>query len=191
MSASTFADTIISKLSSAIGTDGSSFTSGSASLAMNAVAAGITEYLLANTTVTVSYAGVIPSVPPTPDPLVTDTFSIIGTCAPTGPSDSFDSWISQIESNILSGFQLAPKGNAGLVFATAPFLTRGIATTQAALASAHDINDESPQKKIWELVCGGIMAWINGTAMNVTPGTASNSLSGSTGVAAITKITLA
>lgn len=191
MSASSFADSIISKLSSAIGTDGSNFTSASASLAMTAVATGITEYLIANTMVMVSYAGIIPSVPTVPDPLVTDTFSIIGTCAPTGPSNSFDDWISQIEANIISGFQLAPKGNAGLVFPTVPFMTPGITLTQAILTAAHDINDESPQKKIWELVCNGIMAWINGTAMNVTPGAANNSLTGSTGTATITKIIIA
>lgn len=82
MSKSAFAQAIISKLKSSIGTSGKDYSAGSASAAMSAVAAGITEYLIANTTVMVSYVGVIPGVPPTPDPLVTDSFKIMGSCAP-------------------------------------------------------------------------------------------------------------
>ncbi len=190
MSKSAFAQTIISKLKSSIGTSGKDYSAGSASAAMSAVAAGITEYLIANTTVMVAYVGIIPGTPPVPDPLVTDTFKIIGSCAPTGPSNSFDSWIRQIESNIIAGFQLAPKGNAGLVFAQMPFAIPGIVTTQANLTATHDVSDEDPQQKVWEVVCGGIMDWINSLAMNVTPGAATHPTAPSTGTATITKITI-
>lgn len=191
MSKSAFAQTIISKLKAAIGTDGGSYTSGSASSAMVAVANGITEYLVANTTVTITYAGIIPGTPPTPDPTVTDSFHIVGTCAPTGPSNSFDAWIKQIEANIIAGFALAPAGMAGVVFAQKPFLSPGIATTQSLLKANHDVSDESPQQKIWEIVCGGIMDWINGIAMNTTPGAATHPPAGSAGTASITKISIA
>lgn len=189
MSKTTFAQTIIGKLNAAIGRDGSSYTQGSAASAMMAVAQGITEYLIANTTVYVGYAGIIPSVPsPIPDPVVADTFKIIGTCAPTGPSDHFDNWIKQIEANIIAGFQLSPTGTAGLVFPTKPFLNIGVATMQGNLKSIHNINDESPQQKVWEVVCGGIMDWINTIALNSVPGAASRPTAPSTGVASITKI---
>lgn len=190
MSKSAFASAIISKLKGAIGTDGSGYSSGSASSAMSAVAAAITEYLIANTTVTISYTGVLSTTPPSPDPVVTDTFKIMGSCTAPSPSDSFDSWIKEIESKIIAGFTLAAAGTAGVVFAQKPFLNTGIATTQSNLKSAHDITDESPQQKVWEVVCGGIMDWINSAAMNTTPGTASRPAGPSTGTATITKITI-
>lgn len=190
MSKAAFAQTIISKLKSTIGTSGNDYNSGSASTAMSAVAAGITEYLIANTKVTISYSGMVASAYPYPDPIVTDTFSIVGTCAPTGPSNSFDAWIKQIEANIIAGFQLAPSGNAGIVFVQKPFLNIGIVTTQANLKATHDIEDKDPQQKVWEVVCGGIMDWINALAMNPTPGSASRPTAPSTGIATITKITI-
>lgn len=190
MSKSAFAQTIIGKMKAAIGTDGSSFSSGSASTAMTAVAQGITEYLIANTQVTISYVGVIPGVPPTPDPVVTDTFKIVGTCAPPGPSNDFASWLLQIQTNIIAGFQLEPMGNAGVVFPTVPFLTPGVTTQQAELTSSHDTGDSNPQQKIWEIVCDGIMQWINTTALNAVPGAATRATGPSSGVATITKITI-
>lgn len=190
MSKSAFAQTIISKLKAAIGTDGSSYSSDTASAAMAAVANGITEYLIANTTVTITYTGIIPSTPAAKDPTTTDTFKIVGTCAPTGPSNSFDAWIKQIEANIIAGFSLAPSGQAGVAFPQKPFLSTGITTMQSILKSNHDVSDENPQQKIWEIICGGIMDWINGVAMNITPGTATHTPPGSSGPAAITKITI-
>ena len=190
MSKSAFAQTIISKLKSSIGTSGKDYSAGSATAAMSAVAAGITEYLIANTTVVVAYVGIIPGIPPAPDPLVSDTFKIVGSCAPTGPSNSFDSWIKQIETNIIAGFQLAPMGSGGLVFPQKPFLPIGIVTTQVNLKATHDVGDKDPQQKVWEVVCGGIMDWINSLAMNVTPGAATHPTVSSTGTATITKITI-
>ena len=190
MSAQIFASSIISKLSASIGTDGGSYSAGSAASAMTAVATAITEYIVANTQVMVSYVGTLATVPPAPDPVTTDVFNLIGTCAPTGPSNSFDSWIRQIESNIISGFQLAPIGNAGLVFPQKPFLTPGILTTQAILTATHDVSDQSPQQKVWEKVCEGIINWINTSAINPTPGAASRATPPSQGIATITKITI-
>lgn len=188
MSKSAFAQAIIAKLRGSIGTSGKDYSSGSATAAMTAVATAITEYIIANTTVTVAYAGVMPTS--SPDPVVTDTFSIVGTCAPPGPSDSFDSWIKQIEANIIAGFQLAPTGTGGVVFAQKPFLNTGIVTVQSNLKAVHDVGDEDPQQKVWEVVCGGIMDWINAPSLNPTPGAASRPASPSTGTATITLITI-
>ncbi len=190
MSKSAFAQTIISKLKAAIGVDGGNYSTGTASSAMVAVANGITEYIIANTTVMIAYSGIIPSTPPSPDPTVTDTFQIVGSCAPTGPSNSFDTWIKQIEANIIAGFSLAPAGKAGIVFPQKPFLTPGITTTQSMLKVNHDVSDKDPQQKIWEIICEGIMNWINSLAMNTTPGAATHPPVGSSGTANITKITI-
>ena len=188
MSKSLFASTIIDKVNSAIGKDGSGYSESTASIAMNAVAQGITEYLIQNTTVMIQYTGVVQGAKPSPDPIVSDTFTIVGSCAPTGPSDSFDDWIKQIEANIIAGFQLSPPGNAGVVFAQVPFMNTGIPTIREQLTAAHDILDEDPQLKVWEIVCGGIMDWINGVAMNSTPGAATRPSAPSVGTAVITKI---
>lgn len=190
MSKTAFAQTIISKLKAAIGTDGGSYTSGSALSAMVAVAQGITEYLIANTTVTIAYAGIVSATVPYPDPIIVDTFKIIGTCAPPSPANSFDSWIKQIETNIIIGFQLAPSGNAGVVFTQKPFLNIGIKTMQENLKSVHDVSDKDPQLKVWEVVCGGIMDWINSVALNSIAGPASRPTAPSVGTASITKITI-
>lgn len=190
MSKELFASTIIDKMSAAIGRMGESYTEATSSLAMNALAQGITEYLVQNTQVVVQYTGVIASTPPVPDPVIADTFTIIGTCAPTGPSNSFDDWIRQIESNIISGFQLSPSGSMGIIFAQKPFLMPGISVTRDQLTAAYDINDEDPQYKVWEIICGSIMDWINGIAMNITPSAATRPTGPSTGTAVITKITL-
>lgn len=190
MSKTTFAQTIISKLKVAIGTDGGTYTSGSASSAMAAVAQGITEYLIANTTVSIAYAGMVITTYPYPDPIIADTFKIVGACAPPNPANDFNSWIKQIETNIITGFQLAPTGNAGVVFAQKPFLNAGIKTKQENLKSTHDIADKDAQLKVWEIVCGGIMDWINSIALNSVAGVASRPTAPSTGTASITKITI-
>lgn len=191
MSAITFAQSIIGKLESSIGTSGKDFTATSAGMAMAAVAQAISEYIVANTTVTVSYAGVMTATG-TPDPMVLETFTVTGQCAPTGPSDSFDGWIHQIESNIIAGFMLSQSGLKGLGFVQSPFLTPGIAISQSNLKSTHDVSDTNPQLKVWTVVCQGIMDWINGPAMNPTPGPASfpalSPTPVSSGVATITKI---
>lgn len=190
MSARTFADSIISKLESAIGKDGSAFTEQSASVAMNAVAEAISEYLVENTTVSVAYVGIIDNPPNLPDPVVADTFKIVGSCAPFGPANSFDNWIRQVETNIIRGFTLAPMGTASLTFAQTPFSSPGITITRAILTEAHNVNDKNPQSSIWTLICQSIMDWINTTAMNPTPGPAKRISGPSTGTANIVKITV-
>ena len=190
MSKSAFAQTIINKLKSAISTDGGSYQTATATSAMAAVAQGITEYLIANTQVQIAYTGIIPGTPPVPDPVVADVFKIVGACAPPSPSDNFGAWIKKIEANIIAGFNLAPMGNACVVFVTKPFLNVGIKTQIGDLTSTHDVQDENPQQKVWEVICGDIMDWINSLAMNTIPGAASRPSGPSTGTASITKITI-
>ena len=188
MSKSNFADTIIGKLRESIGTDGQGYSTECASTAMQAVADGITEYLTANTRVTVSYNGIIPGAPPQTDPVKADTFKIVGSCAPTGPSDNFDAWIRLIEGNIIAGFTLAPKGEKGVSFPAAPFLIPGIATVRDSLYSIHNANENDPQHLVWEAICQGIIDWIEGVAANTNPGPASRASAPSTGTAIITGI---
>lgn len=190
MPASDFASLILTQLKGAIGTEGSSYNEGTASLAMTTVANAITQYIIANTTIVITYAGTLTTTPPSPDPIVMDTFNIMGSVAPPGPSNSFDDWIRQIETNIIAGFSLSPMGNGGVVFPQNPFSNPGITTSQSLLKAKHDIADKSPQQGVWEVVCQGIMDWINGLAINSTPGAATRPSGPSAGTATITKITI-
>ena len=190
MSKSLFASTIINKINAAIGRVGFDYSESSAFSAMNAVAQGITEYLIQNTIVTVQYTGIVQTTYPYPDPVISDTFKIVGNCAPTSPSDSFDTWIKQIEANIITGFQLAPSGNIGVIFTQNPFINTGIKTMRDHLTSIHNVLDEDPQHKVWEIICGDIMDWINGIAKNTISGSASRPSGRSVGTATITKITI-
>lgn len=189
MSAQAFANTIINKIRAAIGTDGSQWDSSTASKSMQALADGITEYLIANTQVTISYTGMIPSTPsPIPDPVTTDVFQIVGQCAPTGICNDFDEWIHKIEQNIIAGFQLAPMGMAGIVFPTMPFLMPGVPTTREILKSIHEGNWDNPQLQVWTAICQDIMNWAMGAGMNVTPGGATHPAVAGTGVGTIVSI---
>ena len=190
MSKQAFASAIISKMKAAIGNNGQSFNSGTAPSAQSSVAQAITEYLIANTTVTVKYSGIIPGTPPTPDPTIIDTFKIVGTCAPLSPSNSFDSWIMELQNKIIAGFSLAPSGMAGVMFPQKPFLAPGATVRQPMLKAAHSVGDKNPQQKIWEIVCDSIIQWINTSAINPTPGPATHPTAGSAGMANIIKITL-
>lgn len=190
MSKSAFAQTIISKLDSTIGKDGMQYTTDFAPIAMQAVANGITEYLIANTEVTVAYSGMLTTTPPSPDPITQDTFKITGECEVPSPSDSFDSWIKEIESKIISGFTLETQGQQGLQFPVQPFAVVGLPTIQEDLKAAHDISDDNPQQKVWEVVCAGIMDWLNNTALNPISGNATRPSGPSTGTAQITKISI-
>lgn len=190
MSAQAFASLIIDKLDAAIGKEGKEFTDGTPPPAMQAVADAITEYILANTIVTVSYNGTIQSVPPSPDPVKVDTFDLVGECAPPDVQDHFDPWLEDIEQKIIAGFQLAPQGHAGLVFPQIPFANTGITTRRPDLTAVHEVTDEDPQPKAWLVVCQGIMDWINSTSWNTAPGPANRPSAPSSGTAFITNITI-
>lgn len=188
MSKQAFASSIISRVRSAIGTNGGSYTASTASSAMNAVVAAISEYLIANTTVTIAYEGVMTSNG-APDPNDSDTFKIVGSCATPGPSNSFDAWMALLQANIIAGFSLAPAGDDyGTVFVMKPFLIPGVGISRSDLTAAHNVRDDNPQQQIWEIVCGAIMDWINGSALNPTPSAATRAESA--GVANIVNITI-
>lgn len=194
MSKTEFANKIIEKLDDAIGQDGTVFSSATPALAMQAISDGITEYIIANTKVVISYQGIIPGTPPVTDPLVADTFKVAGMCTPPGASNDFNSWIKQIETNIIAGFTLAASGKAGIAFVAPqiPFtnIVGGILTTQGLLKSAYAKKPSNPQLSCWEIICDGIINWINTTAMNTTPGAAAHKEVSSAGTGTITKITI-
>ena len=193
MGKSAFASAIITKMRSAIGTNGRNFNSGTPAVAMAAFAEAITEYLIANTVVAITYDGIITETG-SPDPVVSDTFNIIGSCAPPISTGGFDTWCQQLQANIIAGFALAPIGDNGIVFETRPFLNITLDLSQQhlqpLLTNAHDASDTNPQQKVWEIICQAIIEWIGGTAKNTVPGPATNPSASSAGQAKITSITI-
>lgn len=162
MAKAEFAKAIIGELSSAIGTDGGSFNSGTATNAGVAIAKGITNYLLANTQIGVAYNGIIPGTPPVPD-ICTDNVTITGQCAPLSASSDFNAWVGQIEANIMAGFMVGP--GLALVTPMSPtpvFIIPGLTgiLNQGILTPIHQGNMDDPQQAIWEAICEKIITWL-------------------------------
>lgn len=188
MSKTVFAELIIAKMKDALGTCGADYTYDTPAIAMKAIADAITEYLLANTTVTISYAGIKTIPAYEPDPIVTDTYDIAGQCAPPPVCRNFDTWIRHIESNILAGFKLGPIGKIGVLFSAIPFTIPGMKITQADIFALCSNPGMDIQLRVWEAICDDILNWLNNIAMNTTPGPATRAAWPSSGTSAITKI---
>ena len=191
MPASSFADIIIDNLDSAIGKDSSKFSKSTPDSANKAIADAITSYLLDNTTITVSYTGIIPGTPPSPDPVVVDILEIEGKCEPPGTATNFNDWILDLGAKIQNGFFLS-KGKAGITtevpksikcFTGLPL----IIDRDSKLKSVHEGNIDNPQKAIWETICSEIINWLN--SISGIPFTGKNEKSGSKG-SGTTTITL-
>lgn len=194
MPADLLADSIISELQNELGTGGDSYSESTPTVANKAIAKAITDYLKQNTTITVSYVGVIPTVPPVPDPLVTDVFKIIGECAPVPVATNFDTWLIQLATNIQTGFQLQTNGVAALVCGTPTLCFMGITPfignqITLGLKELHKSNSDNPQKAVWTAICDVIWTWLN-TMVVPTPFLCTNPLTGSTGTGMIAKITV-
>ena len=165
MSKSSFASLIISGLVGSIGTDGSKFTAATPIQANIAIAQAITTYITGTVSVGIQYSGMTTTTPPVSD-ISPDTISIIGSCLPPSGTD-FNTWIGSIEANIMSGFQIGP-GNVGIVPVTPTqiFSIPGLSgyVNQGMLKSAHEGNLKNPQQAVWEIICDGIIKWLEITA---------------------------
>lgn len=187
MSAENFANIIIEKLNNSIGTDGSKYSSDTPSKANQAIADGITEYIINNTKIQINYTGMIPGTPSVPDPIVSDTCEVTGKCSPPTGID-FDSWIKSIELNIISGFKIG-KGLAGITpVSPPPAFISGLKISQNDIKSVHTNNLNNPQKPVWTFIANSILIWLN-SIVGVSYG-ATNINSGSTGTSTPIKITI-
>ena len=182
MSKEAFANTIISKLRSSIGTSG--YGESTPVSANAAIAEGITEYILANTTVRVTYQGVMPNG--LNDPLIIDSFPVIGSCAPVPVSPDFDSWLALLKVNIETGFSIVT-GNAGLLFTTLPFNPIvPISVVRNSLTPIAETNDNNVQQQVWEFICDGILNWLNGAPNPAATGAATHA--SSAGIAKVVSV---
>lgn len=162
MSKTAFASLIISKLKAAIGTDGSIYTSDTPTKAQQAIANAITEYLVANTSVKISYTGVLTSGTGA-DSVVDDTMKIQGKCSTIGKPSDFLSWVNDIQSAIAPSFSVISPGAKGVIVSFKPFnpTTKALTISQSDLLSAYQNNIDNPVQVVWEVICGKILDWLN------------------------------
>lgn len=182
MPASLMADKIISSLSSSLGKDGSKFNASKKSDGEKAIAKAITDYIISNTKITVSYAGTLPSG--TPDPIVADVCEVEGKMAPLvmGEKSTFSDWIKKLKEEITKGFTIK-QGKAGVktLSPTKAFEKGSIGTKQDDLKNAHLDNKDNPQKAVWTKICEGILKWLNSSGPMRSPIPAQNTRSQSKG----------
>lgn len=150
-------------MKSAIGNDGKAFSASTPALASQAIASAITEYLVANVKVNVSYKGAM-IVSGAPDPIIADVFKIAGAIPTIASGGSFEAFVSNMQIAIASAFIVVPPGEKGVVTALAPFalIDDSLNISQDSLKNAHRSNYDNPQQAVWERVCEGVMNWING-----------------------------
>lgn len=120
MSKTTFAKLIIAKLTSILGTNGAVYTSDTPVKAQQAIAEAITEYLTANTTITILYNGILTSGTGN-DTIVSDTMNITGKCSTISQPTNFQNWVNNIQTSIAISFTVISPGKNGVVTSFKPF----------------------------------------------------------------------
>lgn len=181
MAASDLAKLIQSQIVSTVGLDPSGYNEGTPTLVNTAIANAITQYILSNVSVSSTYSGMLPTTPPSPDPIVSDSHSVVGAMIP--PSGSkFKDWVSSLVSGISNGFTIAT-GVAGVTALEPVFLSLADiddASLQESMKSASEDNKDDPFLPVWEKVSQAIINAISSGTYE-TPSAGQNIVSGSTG----------
>ena len=184
MAATDFANKIIQKMKGGIGTDGGGYGASTPTSANAAIAEAVTEYILEHAVITASYTGTMPNG--SADPLVIDTFKVVGSCAPVRVCSHFDDWLTILRDHIADGFRLAPSGNAGLVFPAKPFnpVAPIVLSRDGDLKGIASAGGSGVQQNVWTRICQAVLAWLNGAPNPSATGPATHS--SSTGNAVVT-----
>lgn len=164
MSKESFASLIVSKLKSAVGNDGSRYSANTAALAQSAIAEAITEYLVANTIITISYNGM--ATAGGADVIASDTMEIVGNCQLTSTPSQFSAWVMTLQTAIASAFVVQSPSTQGIITEFQPFsnMPGALQISQSALKTAHTSNPQNPTLSVWSELCGGILDWLNSEA---------------------------
>lgn len=164
MGKAAFASLVISKLKSAIGSNGSIYTADTPDKAQTAIAEAITEYLIANTTISISYSGTL-TTGTGADPIIADTMKITGVCDKIGKPENYAAWIKRIQTVISSSFSVVSPGTDGVIVDFNPFnpTDGALQIPQADLTSIYQNNMDAPAQAVWEVICGKILDWLNST----------------------------
>lgn len=191
MSKEAFANLVVTKLKSTIGTDGTKYSAMTATEAQNAIAEAITQYLVANTRINIAYNGVFDNGSGA-DVIEADSMQLEGTCSSTGRPSDYASWISNLQSAIAFSFSVRSPSTNGVLATFKPFNpTAGSLTIpQSKLAAACTGNSTNPTLAVWGVICGSIIDWINtGKGKNPTiatvPATRNGASTGSVSLVSI------
>lgn len=162
MSKESFANLIVTKLNGALGWNGSAYSSDTPKQAQTAIAEAITEYLIANTTITISYNGVL-NTGSGADVIASDTMKITGSCSLVSTPSSFEGWVATLQSAIASAFTVLSPSTQGVIVTFQPFngIAGALQIPQTNLKVAHEGNPKSPALAVWTVICGGILDWLN------------------------------
>lgn len=178
MSKSSFASLIISHLNSQVGSIGSSYNSSTPSISSLAVSSAVTEYLVGNVKISISYTGTDSSGKPD---VVSDSVGVIGNVAPPIGTTLKD-WLGSLESNIVSGLMISSSPGLVVPISPTPAFRPGLIVPD--LYSMIGDSNKSAQKIAWEGICSSILVWLNSIIPPTYPATHLNS----TGVAVCGKV---
>lgn len=162
MGKTAFANLIVSKLKSAVGVDGATYTSDTPNKAQKAIIDSITEYLTAHTSIKISYNGVLTSGTGV-DSVIEDTMKITSNSKTIGKPLNFLIWVNSIQQVIASSFTVVFPGEKGVIVDFKPFnpTSNALIILQTDLLAAHQNNVNTPVQAVWEVICGKILDWLN------------------------------
>lgn len=178
MSKSSFAGLIISHLNSQVGNVGSSYNSSTPNISNIAISSAVTEYLVGNVKISISYTGTDPSGKPD---IVSDSVGVIGNVAPPFGTTLRD-WLGSLESNIVSGLMISSSPGSVVPVSPTPAFRPGLIVPN--LYSMIGDGNKSAQIIAWEGICSSILVWLN----SIIPPTYPATHLSSTGVAVCGKV---
>ena len=168
--------------------DGSLYNIGTPILANALIGIEITDYILKNTSISATYVGTIPGVPPIPEIGEDSKILVTGVCAPP-VGITFDTWITSIELNLKTRFLVSAGPVVKPVTPIQPFNfpipLNTFVNQELVRNTVGDNPGENTYINVWETICDGIVNWIT-TQIPVSP-TYPASIIG-VGVATITEI---
>lgn len=122
----------------------------------------ITRYLIENTSIQISYSGVIPGTPPIPESAI-DFAKITGSISIPAISSDFDQWIQRIEVSIRQGFLISAGSRVIPKSTIFPLNVIPILSTFLnidKLKQIHFSNLKDPLSFIWNTIAEGIITWL-------------------------------
>ncbi len=165
-----FGKTLAAKINSQFG-DGSKYTSGTPTQVNTLLGTEITNYILGNTTISVTYTGTIPGIPPVPETGADPGVLVVGVCAPP-VGVTFDSWLASLEVNIKTGFLVSAgpvvKPITPILPFNFPIPLNTFVNQELVKSTVGDNPGENTYIDVWETICDGIVRWMT-TQVPVPP----------------------
>jgi len=168
--------------------NGRGYTRDTSDSIMNDFVSTLSTYLVSNTRVSISFKGTKPNGKP--DIFDESDVKIIGSCATTGRAKDFNSWLAKLSNNIQIGFNIStgtktiPSSNNIKIF-TITNLSETIKQSDL-----RDLGDKvGIENKVWNYIGNGITKHLI-TRPSIELKYPATTITGSTGICTVTKITI-